>query len=491
MNSLLLLAALACAASASSTSTDRGTVLKTAAAAESVRLYREGLASVNAFAAGRPELFPPVKAGAARLLSADERDEARAAWKALFEYVLALDSLGRRHADWWKRKGADRADALLVFAGAYLASYRAALDFLDRAENEPALHALLDEPAPDTGLPAGSFARFKFRFLNVARAAEFTALQAQLAAFPSASFPALKAAVDEDARRVLTHGVAGRGPELTARNGLKIVQSAGFAAWFPVQTGVSEWMGDTKVLRPGRSLVSAAQIAALTARLEPGDILLERREWYLSNVGLPGYWPHAALYVGTPEQRRAYFGADFEARLSSRAPAAYALSLGAEHGHPFRVVEAISEGVSFTTMEHSADADAVAALRPRLSKTEKAEAVLRAFAYQGRPYDFNFDFGTDAALVCTELVFKCYEPSKERSGLKLPVERMLGRFATPANLVAKLFDQEYGSPSAQLDFVAFLDGSERQGAAVESTVEAFRASWRRPKWHIIVAEPGR
>ena len=41
--------------------------------------------------------------------------------------------------------------------------------------------------------------------------------------------------------------------------------------------------------------------------MQPGDILLERREWYLSNIGLPGFWPHGALYIGTPEQRREIF----------------------------------------------------------------------------------------------------------------------------------------------------------------------------------------
>ncbi len=454
--------------------------------AEEVVVYRDGARRVNEFLASRPDVFPAAKSAPSRLLGADEREEARAAWKAMSEYVLALDSVAKAHKDWWKLSGPARADALLISAASYLAGYRAALDFLDRVENEPALHPLLDEPAPDTGLPAGTFSRFKFRFLNVARAAEFAALQAQLTAFPSAAYPDLLKAVEEDGKRIFAHG-GGRGPTLTAKNGLKIIESAAFAAWFPVQTGVSEWMGDTKVHRKDRSLVSPKQIEALTAKLEPGDILLERREWYLSNVGLPGYWPHAALYVGTPEQRKAYFGPDFEAKLSSRAPAAYRQSLAGEHGHPFRVVEAISEGVSFTTMEHSADADAVAALRPRLSKTEKAEAVLRAFAYQGRPYDFNFDFTTDAALVCTELVFKSYEPTKSLTGLKLPVVRMLGRFATPANLVAKMFDEEHGKPGAQLDFIAFLDGNERLNGAVEAGVDEFRRSWTRPKWHIITA----
>ncbi len=36
--------------------------------------------------------------------------------------------------------------------------------------------------------------------------------------------------------------------------------------------------------------------------MEPGDIIVARQNWYLSNIGLPGFWPHAELYVGTPEE---------------------------------------------------------------------------------------------------------------------------------------------------------------------------------------------
>ena len=52
----------------------------------------------------------------------------------------------------------------------------------------------------------------------------------------------------------------------------------------------------------------------------------------------------------------------------------------------------------------------MAALRPRLPAVEKAAAILRAFGHARRPYDFNFDFRTDATLVCSELIYKVYEP---------------------------------------------------------------------------------
>ena len=134
--------------------------------------------------------------------------------------------------------------------------------------------------------------------------------------------------------------------------------------------------------------------------LEPGDILLVRREWYLSNIGIPGFWPHAVLYVGTPEERRRAFAGpevaawveargqadgDFEALLARTHPAAHARALTADGRVPRRALEAISEGVVFTTLEHAAGADHVAALRPRLPAVEKAAALLRAFGYARPP----------------------------------------------------------------------------------------------------------
>ena len=261
-------------------------------------------------------------------------------------------------------------------------------------------------------------------------------------------------------------------------------------------------MGDTKVWRQKKSLVSAEQIAAMLPRLQPGDILLERREWYLSNVGLPGYWPHAALYIGTPVERRSFFGdpavkawakkqgvadGDIGELLAAKYPDAYKLSVKPqEEEHVPRIIEAMSEGVSFTTLEHSAAADAVVVLRPKLSKTEKASAILRAFHYSGRPYDFNFDFMTDSSLVCTELVYKAYEPGGGMKGLRLPLSEMLGRKLLSANEVAILFDEEFGKEGQQFEFVLFLDGHEGGKIAIESTLAAFRKSHTRPKWHIIM-----
>ena len=153
-----------------------------------------------------------------------------------------------------------------------------------------------------------------------------------------------------------------------------------------------------------------------------------------------------------------------------------------------RVLEAISEGVSFTSMEHSASADSLVVLRPRLSKRDAAYALLRAFGYARRPYDFDFDFQTDSSLVCTELIYKAYEPAAPVEGIRMQPEEIVGRLAIPANSIARQFDVEYAAPAQQWDMVLFLDGSEREKRALESDATRFRDSWRRPKWHVLLPD---
>jgi hypothetical protein len=473
---------------------------------QAVVVFREGLAHLADFAGSRSDLFPAARQRAPRLLNEMDRAEVRETWKSFLDYVIALDSLERFHRDYAVTAWRDRAASFHVARGAFLAQYRFAFDFIQRAENDPKLAILLNDPVPDLGLPAGSYDRLKTSFLNVAASSQLTAYGALARLLPNPANAELARAVAADEARLWKVAV-GKRQVLTATNAVNVLKKLGRRVTFPVQAGVSAWMGDTKVLRKDRALISPAQIAALPPRLDPGDVLIQRREWYVSNVGLPGFWSHAALYIGTPEERRAYFdepevrqwvkaqgeeSGDFEKLLQWRYPQVYPLALKAqEEGHAPRVLEAISEGVVFTTLEHSAAADSMAALRPRLARAEKAQALLRAFKYVGRPYDFDFDFQTDSALVCTELVYKCYEPTPGFRGLRLELEEIVGRTAIPANSIARQLDDELRHGVPQLDMVLFLDGQEKLGKAVEASIEELRQSWRRPKWHVVVQKRAR
>ncbi len=468
---------------------------------QAILTSRDGMKSILTFIDGHPDLFQDSKTADFQQLDREQRILVWQTWQSMLDHILFLDTMGSMYSQIYKNadgKKAKRKPFISAFS-CFLAQYRFAMEYIDRMEKNPNMHTLLNDSVPEFGLDQGGYAKVKFRFLNVIRGGEFVRLNMLYKYYKKGKTQALVEAIDEDIDAIWHMG-KGRGPSLTAQNALKIVGEVGFTAWFPVQKNISEMMGDIKVWRPGISLISADQIQDLKKIMRPGDIMLQRREWYATNVGIPGFWTHAALYIGSPEERSAFFSSQdvkiwlsqqgsidgsLDALLKQNYPDKYQKSISLqEHSSIPRVVEAIAEGVSFTTLEHSASADSMVVIRPKLSHKSIVQAVIKAFHYSGRPYDFNFDFRTDSELVCSELIYKAYEGSADSVGLALPLTETLKRPLLAPNQIARLFDEEFDTAKQQFSFVVFLDGNEKKQKAFLADVDEFRRSWKRPKWHI-------
>ena len=463
---------------------------------------RLGMKTMVEFVGTHPEMFSSVELeGSDIQLDREQRIIVWQAWQKFLDHVLFFDTMGYMYAEVYKNEVSkvNRKGPFLAAFSCFLAQYRFAMDYIEIMEKNPNMHVILNEAVPEFGIAEGSYSKLKFRFLNVIRGAEFARLSVLYHFYKKDVASPLQVAAEEDIEKIWEAG-KGKGPALTLKNAIKIVEDMGFTVWFPVQKGVSEMMGNIKVWRPGITLISMEQIDQLKKKLRPGDILLQRREWYATNVGIPGFWTHAALYIGTPEERERFFDdplvrewlvenggvqGTLDSLLEEKYPDEYQLSvLPQEQEHATRVIEAIAEGVSFTTLERSASADSIAVLRPDLPRKSVAQAIIKAYHYSGRPYDFNFDFRTDSALVCSEVVYKAYEGGKEVKGLSLPLTEVLDRPLLSPNEIAVLFDEEYGKTGQQFKLVAFLDGNEKQQKASPADVETFRKTWKRPKWHI-------
>ena len=126
--------------------------------------------------------------------------------------------------------------------------------------------------------------------------------------------------------------------------------------------------------------------------------------------------------------------------------------------------------------------DYLVALRPKLSKLAKAQAIVEAFGHLDKPYDFDFDFATDHTVVCTELVWRSYRPAEGKEGLDIPLVTVAGRRTLPANEFARVFAEQAGKPGAVFDFVFFIDALEKEQRALLSTEEEFSTTWQRPQW---------
>lgn len=459
--------------------------------------------TVDAAVTRLEQLDPRLTSAKVGELTGEDRDRLREHWWQVLEPLLALDEIKSRYEGWY---GVDyfnfarlHARCFALSFSALCAQVNAGLRLLAALKDKPLLATLFDEAMPRFGLPARTFSGLR---AQLGRARDLFLIpvgndwyerwiSVNLKLDPT--FLPLLALLDplrQAAReRVLTPTDAGM------NNTVAVLKGAMFQRWFPVQKNFAEWAGDTRLAKQERHLISDAQLADFKSKLQPGDIILERRNWYLSNVGLPGFWPHAALFVGTQAQIladlqdrpeiKAAFG-DLNAGFSQKYPQAWA-SL-AEHdpaGHEQCVIEAVSEGVSSASLEHSCAADYVAALRPRVSPVVRARAIERALAYWGRPYDFNFDFATDDQVVCSELVVKAYESGSDGPGLNVPYVTLIGRRAVPPTEIARAFRDHLGGPEQQLDFVYFLEGKEAEHAAVVSDAAGLSQTCERPKWDIV------
>jgi 1-acyl-sn-glycerol-3-phosphate acyltransferase len=255
---------------------------------------------------------------------------------------------------------------------------------------------------------------------------------------------------------------------------VKDVAGKGKGLAYRSQAFVSTWLGSTRVRAPrqGKPMISAEQLAQFRSQLKPGDILIERQNWYLSRAFMPGFWAHAAIYVGTTNDL-ARLGLADDPRVRKHWQQFAARNA---HGHEHVILEAVPDGVRMTTLEHCIGvADSAAALRPRISETAVRDGIARAFSHLGKPYDFDFDFFSTDKLVCTELVCRAYD-----ADVQFPLVTVMGRKTLPPTELARKFVTERGSAGAQFDCVCFLDGDEKSGRASFKDVEVFATTINRP-----------
>jgi uncharacterized protein YycO len=111
--------------------------------------------------------------------------------------------------------------------------------------------------------------------------------------------------------------------------------------------------------------------------IQPGDIFITRKEYALTNYFLPGYWPHASLYLGDSTNHK--------------------------------VLESLKDGVKVRPIESAFSVDSIVILRPQISKEEVDKAIKRGLSHKGKPYDFDFDFKRSDRLVCTEVIYRCFD----------------------------------------------------------------------------------
>jgi hypothetical protein len=406
-----------------------------------------------------------LKIDGGKTLSPDTKILLLPVWQSYLDHFYRLEGLRIKHSSYWKINGVMEpvAHALSFFAfnSSFLVQNAEGSRFIEIMSECHRTEEWLEEP--NDLFPKFAYSRLKYRVLNFLT---FDDISAQSAYFRNSLLPVVDTMSDtvvywaERLQKTLPDTLlswaASENIKRTGKNGVDIAKKQLFSFFFPLQKGLADFLGRVYYNPFKKSkYITSAQADSLEKLLLPGDLILVRSNYVASNIGLPGFWPHIAIYTGKNSE------------------------------NDNSVIEALANGTVYRSFKKTAYADYLAVLRPRLSVKDKETAVNSALKYVGVPYDFDFDFDTDATLVCSEVVYKSFQARAEmEKGLSLPLVSILGRWTLPPNDIAALYALEKENP--QFDFVAFIDHRPKSNESFFSTDSAFLTTPSRVKWDFLL-----
>ncbi len=268
----------------------------------------------------------------------------------------------------------------------------------------------LDEPVPNAGLPAKSFTTIYRSISSPSNAWRFL----QAADFYFSKKPAILVLAADPMLGPIIELLEGEEPHIEKRRRAVLKRSLsyhGFAflrrhrsAWRKTMFSLFELSGRAiaELRQPGTSWrpkpkrIGQELRDSLVTALRPGDVFITRHDDALTNWFLPGFWPHAALYLGDG-----------------------------------KTLEAKKDGVRVRDFHETLHVDALVVLRPPLSAERLGEVLARAMQHEGKPYDFLFDFRTADRLACTEVIYRTYHGIDD---IRFQLTEVGGRLCLPAEV---------------------------------------------------------
>ncbi len=175
------------------------------------------------------------------------------------------------------------------------------------------------------------------------------------------------------------------------RRSMGLIQKTSFSAFKISGRLISEIRNQWK-----RKRVTPVVQRKLQRFLQPGDVIITRHDDAATNLFLPGFWPHASLYIGS-QKERAELDPDNTCPQLQRSE------------DPKCILEARKDGVLFRELSDTLNVDACTIIRPKLSKEQIRDGIARGMSHEGKEYDFEFDFTRADKLVCTEVVYRAFD----------------------------------------------------------------------------------
>jgi len=172
-------------------------------------------------------------------------------------------------------------------------------------------------------------------------------------------------------------------------------------------SSLSENIGNTAGLvetREGYLYCDAEAAQNIRQVIQPGDILIERTPFRLTDKLIPGYWGHVAVYIGTKDEL-------IEMGIWDDLNVTYNIDTNRTYQDDIEndqlIVEALRDGVQLNSIEHFLNVDDLAIMHDTseydtLNRTQRIKRVIEQL---GKEYDFEYDIEDNSKIICSELVY--------------------------------------------------------------------------------------
>ena len=449
-----------------------------------LRQVFEGFERLEAMYQRAWEMMSP---GSRGYFTPDEDNEVRRMLLAYRNYRLASWDIIWRHYNAYRLPLGNAADRLRSFMIGYataLTLFRKSLRLVEIAEFDPMLRAKLNEPDRKFDLAGGFFEDVLVSYSSVYNYFRILAASVywrrnrkrvrELGLHDDALVGWLVPVIATE-RKVLRGKfwvILGKRLRRDWRGAWRLLRKPVKLFAYRSGAGIASIVAQLR-LRGFTRGIGQRQLAHLGAILRPGDILLMRADDKITSALLPGFWAHAAIFVGTwdtlarlrlTDDPKVYRLKEIIARLDQQCGL---------------VVEAVPRGCRVHSLAYSLQVDHVAVLRPNIDEATVRESLLEAFGHVGKPYDFEFDFNVTTRIVCTELIYRSFHG---RGPINFGLLKRLGRFTLSVDDMVEQFLREPDGKSFSLVELLLKEGqAEAVPVPVSERVTRLAALLRRPQ----------
>lgn len=202
---------------------------------------------------------------------------------------------------------------------------------------------------------------------------------------------------------------------------------------------------------------------------QPWDILLSRQTFVATNISIPGFWKHMAMYIWTWEYLKNNFKNDIFKNLENNI---------------HYIIESTSKWVCIEKFEDFIyKLDYLWVFRTTFSNKKIKNAIMETSKMLTYKYDYLFNYYSDSSFVCSELITKAYlKDYLDDEWLTIELQKVTSRLTYPPNeLVIKAYSEK-DLENKEIYPIIFIDSNLKKQISFIATNDELLNSYKRSRF---------